>query len=289
MVILNIMPARKIIVALLIILVAIGGFVSGLILLRQRQTTQEQASVPTGEATVRVQPESGTYKVGDTINVDVVFNTAGIAVSGVAVRLTYPFSGTTPEVGVTAIEINQSLLSTGDWSCPTKTSSQQGTKVVIDIACGNTSASGYSNTSYTQFANIKLLVSSVPANNPLILSFDPAASIITRHPGGQDVLLIPQSSGTYTIEGASQPVTTLQPTQPQAQPTSPLTTTTPTSTPKPTVTTKPSPTPTKVAIGTGTVMPTKSATLQKSGVEYPTMIGLGLGILLIIGSLIIAL
>jgi len=284
------MPAKKIIVALLIILVAIGGFVSGLILLNQSQNTQEQASVPTGQATVKIQPNSGNYKVGDSIDFNVLVNTANISVSGIAVRLTYPFSGSTPEVSVTSIDISPTLLSSGDWSCPTKTSSQQGTKVVIDIACGNTSASGYSNNTDTQFASIKLQVNSVPANNPLVVAFDPAASIITQHPGGQDVLLIPQSSGTYTIAGATQPVATNTPT-----PTGPAyvpPTSTPTSTPRPTATTKPTATPTKklaVATGSSTLTPTKVAQLENAGVEYPTLIGLGLGVLLIIGSLIIAL
>ena len=113
------MPAKKVVVALLIILVAIGGFVAGLVLLRERQSLVEEAAVPTGTAEVSISPETGNFNVGDTINTSVYFNPANNTISGVAVRLTYPFSGATPEISVSSIQVNPSLLSSGDWTCPT--------------------------------------------------------------------------------------------------------------------------------------------------------------------------
>jgi len=262
------MPAKRIVIALLIILVAVGGFVAGLALLRQNTNLSEEAAVPGGQAEVSISPTSGEYKVGNTVDTTVSFNPANISISGVAVRLTYPFSGNSPEVSVEAIDLNSALTSTGDWTCPTKTSSQQGSNVVIDIACANTSASGFTANTDTVLARVKLKVNSAPATQPFIIRFDPALSVITRKSDNQDILLIPTSTGSFTVGGA-----TLSPT--------------PTSKLSPTVTPKVTKTPT--AAVTGTISPTKTTTLPETGVAYPTLFGVGLGIMVIFGALLLAL
>src|SRR3990167_7431167 len=152
------MPAKKVIVALLIIVVAIGGFVAGLVLLRERQNLVEEAAVPTGQAKVSITPETGSFAVGDTVQTNVSFNPANIPISGVAVRLLYPFSGATPEVSVQSIQVNQTLLSSGDWTCPTQTSNIEGSNVIVDIACANTSAAGFAANTNTLLATVVLKV-----------------------------------------------------------------------------------------------------------------------------------
>ena len=185
------MTARKLIVAVLIIVVAIGGFVAGLFLLRERQQITEEAAVPGGQAEVSVDPSTGNFDIGDSITAGVSFNPANIAISGVAVRLTYPFAGATPEVTVESIEVNPTLLSSGAWTCPTQNATQQGSNVIIDIACANTSASGFVANTNTLLANISLSVEREPATEPFVLRFDPALSVITRKSDNQDILLIP--------------------------------------------------------------------------------------------------
>lgn len=280
------MPAKKIIVALLIVAVATGGFVAGLVLLRQRQDIRERAATPEGDATVTIEPSSGNFDIGSSITTRVSFNTAGIAVNGVAVRLRYPYSGVTPEVSVSGIDINTALLSSGDWTCPTKNSTQIAGNVVIDIACSNVgSATGFSSTSNTLLATVNLRVERTPASNPLVISFDPALSIITRLSDGQDILLIPTSNGTYTIAG-EQPTATPAPTT--------GVTGTPTATPRLTATVTPrptgsvTPTPTKVTTATPTSTP-KGGELPDAGVSYPTILGVGLGILILAGAFLLVL
>ncbi|KKQ51796.1 MAG: Mucin related 82C [Candidatus Woesebacteria bacterium GW2011_GWB1_39_10b] len=269
------MPAKKIIVALLIIVVAVGGFVAGLFLLRERQELREEASVPTGQAEVSITPESGDYVVGETINASIYFNPANIAISGVAVRLTYPFSGTTPEVSVAAIEVNSALLSSGDWTCPIQNSSLSGGNVVVDISCTNTSAFGFSANTATLLANLNLRVDRAPSVSPLVIRFDPAESIITRKTNNEDILLIPTSTGSYTVAGATNQVTG-----------SPTPTTRVTGSPSPT--TRLTATPTGALTLTPTATTTKGG-LPDAGVSYPTFIGAGLGILVIIGAALLAL
>jgi hypothetical protein len=263
------MPAKRIIIALLIILVAVGGFVAGLVLLKQRQTLNEQAAVPGGQAEVSITPSSGNFNVGDMVETTISFNPANISISGVAVRLTYPFSGTTPEVTVDSINLNSALTSTGDWTCPTQTSSQQGTNVIIDIACANTSASGFTANTDTQLAKVKLKVNTTPATQPFIVRFDPALSVITRKSDNQDILLIPTSTGSFTVGGAVQSPT-------------------PSLKLSPTVTPKVKTTATPTTVKSGTITPTKTSTLPETGVSYPTVFALGLGIMVVVGSLLLA-
>lgn len=266
------MPAKKILVALLIIVVAVGGFVAGLVLLRERQELREEAAVPTGQAQVSISPESGNFDVGDNIQTSVFFNTANIAVSGVAVRLSYPFSGSTPEVSVSSIQVNQTLTGSGNWTCPTQNSNLQGGNVIIDIACANTSAAGFSSNTNTLLANVTLKVDRTPSASPFVIRFDPALSVITRKTDNQDILLIPASNGSYTVGGA---VATPTPTSKV------------TGSPTPTSKVTGSPSPTK------TVTPTQTTkggeTLPDAGISYPTLWGLGLGILMIVGALLLAL
>jgi hypothetical protein len=261
------MSFKKIIVALVIILVAVGGFVAGLYLLQRNTELREEAAVPGGQATVSIDPTSGTYDVGDTIQASVFFNTANIAVSGVAVRLTYPFSGTDPEVEVTSVDISPTILSSEDWNCPTKSSTEQGTNVVVDIGCANISSSGFTTSGDTLLATITMKVNREPESGDLTVRFDPQQSIITQKSTGEDILLIPTSSGSYTVSGTAEPT-----------PTSEVTTT---------VTTTTTPTPTKTVTGTVTKTPTPtSAELPDAGVSYPTIMGIGLGALVIFGSLL---
>ena len=255
------MQAKKILVATLIIVVAVGGFVAGLFLLRQNQDIREEASTPTGTATASISPETGNYNLGDTINTTVSFNPKNVVINGVAVRLTYPFSGSTPEVTVTSIEVNSSLLSSGDWTCPTQDSSLSGEAVIIDIACANTSANGFTSNADTLLARVNLKVERAPQASPYVIRFDNARSVITRKSDNKDVLLIPATSGTYTVGGSTQKLTGT----PTVKPTGSVTAT---------------PTPTTVG---------KGGTLPDAGVSLPTIFGVSLGVLLIAAAVLLAL
>lgn len=282
------MPAKRIAVVFVIIAVAIGGFATGLYLLQQRQDINERAAVPGGEAKVSWAPATGDYNVGDTINASISFNTAGISVSGIAVRAMYPFSGATPEVSVTGIRVNSALLSSGNWACPTQNAFQEGGNVVIDIACANTSSAGFTATTDTLLANIDLKINRAPSS-ALEVKFDPALSIVSRKTDNQDVLLIPASTGRYSIGGASATTNTPIPTV-KAGTSTP--TPKPSATTKATATPKPSATPTTEA-GVGgveeTMTPTPTTTLPDAGFSVPTLFGMGLGVMVIFGALFLAL
>lgn len=293
----------KLILAILLILFIVASIPITVYLVRQRQELRRRAAVPEGEATVSLTPETGTYQINQPFTISILFNTANIPISAIAIRITYSYSGTTPEVEASGIEINPTLLTTGDWSCPVKTVTPSGGTVKIDIACVNTSIAGYSNSTDTLLATFDLVANQIPATNPITLSFDPSQSIITRKADGTDILLIPSSTGVYTIAGAGEasptpttPPGTPTPTPttgaggwPTATPTPTPTPTTPPGTPTPTSYLTPTSTPT-TAIG-GTLTSTPTGTLEElpeTGILTPTLIFLTSGgVLLLIAFLVI--
>jgi hypothetical protein len=287
------MPARRIILSILGILIIIGGVVAGVILIRQRQQLQKEAAVPGGQATVTVSPESGTFNVGETFTVSVFFNTAGISISSVNVRLRYPFTGVSAEITASNVQINSALTSSGDWNCPTKNVTSEGGNVNIDIGCANIGASGYSTNTNTLLATFDLTATRTPVNNPTVSTFDPTNSIITQKSNGQDILRIPSgpgSTGTYTIGGQAEPTQTpsATPTGPRISPSvTPTGTIRPTSTSTPTLRLTATPTSTTSAALTPTS--TGKGGLPEAGVSAPTLFGIGAGALLIISALMLAL
>ena len=272
------MPAKRTIAAVVVVLVAIGGFVAGLFLLRERQELREEASVPGGQAEVSLFPEVGDFDVGDTFPVSIFFNTANIASSGVSVLLTYPYSGATPEFVASDIEINSVLLSSGDWTCPTRNISAQSGSLEIEIGCANVSASGFATNADTLLATFNMTVERVPVIEPVVLRFDSSQSVITQKSDGQDILLVPTSTGEYLVAGETAPTATAVPTA------APTLAPGVTSTPTPTLTATPSPT----SVTSATPTATGAAQLPDAGVSYPTILGIGLGLFFIVGALILA-
>ncbi len=296
------MSKKSVFTSILVLLILGGGIVAGVLLVKQQQELREKAAVPGGQARVSLFPTSGTFKVGDSLPVSIYFNTSGVSISSVKLRLIYPFSGTSPEIAASDIEINQVIEKSGNWNCPTKSVTTEGQNIAIDIACANIGATGYSTSSDTLLATFKLTVNRIPQTNPFSIRFDPSQSIITQKSNGQDILNIPDNESgmaTFTVSAPTGPSPTptrgASPT-PTVKPSStPTPTKVPTATPtlrlSPTPTGSVTATPTKVATATPTkvVTPTSSVGLPDAGYSLPSYIGLGLGVVLIVFAILLAL
>lgn len=278
---------KKALIGILIVVILGLGLVVGIFLVGQTQIFKQKASSPTGTATVSLTPSQGNFQVNSVNSISVNFNTKGILISGVAMRIT--FSNLSAKAS--NIAINQSLLSSGDWTCPVKTVSDSGPIEEVDISCANTNTAGYSTSTDTVLATFDFTPSSVPVVNPLTLSFDPIETKITQKSDASDIALTPTSTGSYTIIGSL----ATSPT-----PTSPVIVVSPTATatnqatynPIPTPMLTPTPTgstfsfPTATATTTSYVVPTPTSSsrppIPVTGFDTPTIIlGLG-GILLVI-------
>src|SRR5688572_22609732 len=126
---------KKYLLAILVIVILSAGVVVGLLLVQQQQIFKQKASTPTGTATVSILPAQANFVRNVDNPVRVYFNTKGISVSGVSVRLTYSNLG----VAASGIQIGSDLLSSGEWTCPVKSVTSSGSTGQIDISCINTS------------------------------------------------------------------------------------------------------------------------------------------------------
>ncbi len=290
------MSKTKIIVSAIFLIFAIIGVMAGVYLVQRQQDIRRKAAVPGGQATIELAPTSGSFNVGEEFDVKVRFDTHGEVISGISVRLIH----NSPEIQLSNSQINPTLLST-EWSCPVKPSQQQqGNSIFVDLACVNLSAGGFTSSGVTDLVTLTFKANSVPSVNPVNLSFDNALTVITKKSDSEDTLLIPQTTGLYTITQApgetTNPTQTPSPTPTVAPTTAPTVkpgtggtnpTATPTSTPTATHTATPTVTPTSPAKG-GSSSPTLPPDVPESGISTPVVMGVGVGgVLLFLGLLLV--
>lgn len=201
----------KIIISLIVVIAVLVATFVGAYFIRDRQLFSNQASVPTGQVLVSLNPASATLSVGQTLPVTISIDPGGNTISGVAVRLKYNYSGSTPEVTINNITISSLLSTSLDWNCPVQSVTPANGVVTADISCVNTNTAGFTYSSSFPIATFYLTVSAVPGTNPVIITFDPLASIVTRKSDGDDILLTPTSMGNYTVSSTS-PTGTPEPT-----------------------------------------------------------------------------
>ena len=208
------MPSsRKIIISLAVAIIVLIATFSVVYFIKDRQLFAKKASVPTGTATVSLTPATATLNIDQPLTVTVNVNPAGVLISGIAIRLKYNFSGDTPQVMASNIQIAPGISASDQWSCPVKSVIPSAGQVSVDMACINTSTEGFTASLPITFATFSLTASQVPPGNSLTVSFDPLKSIITRKSDGEDILLTPSSTGIYSVNAAS-PTSTPAPTSP---------------------------------------------------------------------------
>lgn len=245
---------RLIIFALITLIVLSAGVIAGIVLVRQPQDIREKAAVPTGTAKLFITPETKTINAGDTFTATILFDTANIAISGLTVKLEYTYTGDAPPISATQIDINPDLVLDSNWDFPYKNISEAGGKVNIEIAGLSASVDGYTTSGQENLATITFKGNHAGTIN---VTFNSTESVIAGKDSEQDILLIPQSSGAYTVSGTQ-----------------------PTDTPESTAT----PTASSSATPKATAPPVPS-----TGISQPTIISVGTGVLLLIGAIALAL
>lgn len=250
----------KLVVIGAVILVLVLGLIASLFLVRQNQNVKEEAATPTGVAKVFITPETKTVQVGEEFTAEILLDTAGQYISAMTIQLEYSYSGDEPPIDATEIQTSTDLVTNKDWSFPVKTTTTSGGKVVIRIAGFNKAQTGYKSTAEEKVATVKF---EALANGKVNATFNSTESKVTSKTTTQDILLIPSSSATYTAQGGTGGDETPTPTgsaspSPSGSPSS-------SSTPKPS--------------GSATPVP-----IPVTGASTPTLIGLGIGAVLLIGS-----
>ncbi len=244
---------RSVITYLIAGIAGIGLIVFGVLIARvftnYPTENRSDASTGTGTASVTISPATKTLSAGESSSIAISFDSGGKSISGVAVRLQYtaPLAGTTP--ALTASNLTALITQTdSSWSCPVKSIGVNGAMTTIDLGCLYQNTAGFTSSGSTALATFTITAGQSPTASPIIISFDPAATVITQKSNAQDVAAIPQGSARITIIS----------TAPTATPTS-------TVTPTPTMT----PTPTPVA-GNPTATPTLATTATPTVTTNPT-------------------
>ena len=254
---------NKYLLGALIPFILVLGPLASSILSQEKQEIREEAVVPGGVGKVALSPQTTSMYPGEKFSTVIYFQTGTTqadaeAICSISLRITYPYSGTTPELDVVDGEGNPSdqiypdsnLLMSGGWLFPIKSVSRSGGEVTIELAAINTNIEGYTSFTGVPLAMIYFKANRVPTTNPIILSFDLAQSkMMTRANPPEDILDIPVN-GEYTIQS---------------------TTPTPTSTPTPTKTSTPTETPTNTPTPTATNTPTPTATATHTSTPTPTL------------------
>src|SRR5258708_7679427 len=189
------MCMKNVVIGVLIIAILGVGLVVGILLVNQQAVFKQKAASSTGTATVSIMPAQSSFERNTSYPISNYFNTKSTSISGVSVRILFS------NLGVTAanIQIGSNLLSDGNWSCPVKSISSSGSTSQIDINCVTAADAGFSSTTDMLLATFNLTATEVPIQNPLIVSFDAQNSTVTQKSSGQDILLTPVSTGSYTI------------------------------------------------------------------------------------------
>lgn len=243
-----------------------AALAAGVWLVGRKQLLQKKASVPEGIATVRFDPETAIKNSGEILTVQIPFDTAGEAISGITAIIDLSGGDGMAPFIVIGVQPNSVLANAGlDYRVTTFTD------LSVDISAISLEDGGFTPSGEVSLATVSLLAQA-PGTTTAV--FDPARSMITRSGAGGDILLTPQSIGTYTVAGGGSPTLTPTPTptETESEPTG-VPTVTPTSEPIPTesaVFPEPEPEP--------------EPTLPVAGSAVQTAAILMLGLALVVGS-----
>ncbi len=198
---------NKVFFGLALVLIMIVGLAVGVNLVQKKQDTRSRASSSTGSGTITIVPGTVTKYPGQTFSAQIKANTGGAAVGTMSLRLSYPYTGTTPQLDIVdpsgnpanQIYPETALTSTGDWSYPVKSVTRANGTVTIDLAAINTTVSGFVAATDTPIATIYFKVNGPVTANPLTITLDPNESkMMTKADPPVDILRTPANL-SYTL------------------------------------------------------------------------------------------
>lgn len=208
---------RKLFIVLFSILLFCGLGVA-VFFTTQKQTgifdVRNRASGPSGDVTLTLTTESFDRYIGDTFPVNVMLDTKGKAISGVALRFFYPFIGTSPELevvdtdtGTAGVQIQPfvSALNMGVTVNSVYTQPTTNGNVFIDFTALSSAPEGVTTTQPTKIATIKM---KAVREKQVDINHDPVQTKVTDKTTALDIL---QSVPTYAfkiLKDAAPPIVT---------------------------------------------------------------------------------
>lgn len=181
------------------------GFPSTDILLTPTISYTVAPGTTPGVGTISFVPATTTINTGPTQTTQVRFNTGGTAISSLSFRFSYPYTGTTPALNVTAIDYDTNLGS--DWSFPVHSITRAGNVVTVDFAAINSNVAGYTTSTDVNLATITFQANSIPTINPVVMAFTTGVtSMLSKAQPPVEILQTPTNL-SYTVSTACVPTT----------------------------------------------------------------------------------
>ncbi len=182
------------------------GLIATLSQTQTRQEIRKLAFSPGGAGKIILSPQAISKYIGEQFSVTINIQTGTSPTSGIALRLTYPYTDTTPEFDVVdqngnssnQIYPSQALLGTGDWSFPVKTVSRSNGLVTIDFAAINQSFTGFTSVTSVPLATIYFKTNRA-TSGAVALSFDPSVTKMLSKVDATDILDTP-INGSINIQ-----------------------------------------------------------------------------------------
>jgi hypothetical protein len=133
-------------VSVLIIIVVLVGVVIFFNYLNEPQDTRSKAAVEGGTVEVGFKQSTMTLESGEEGTGTVTLNTKNSRIKSVEVMISYTYSGDTPPLAVSDIELNPVLA---NWSCPVSNFIPGSGTATIEFSCAI--PQGYTNAVATDF------------------------------------------------------------------------------------------------------------------------------------------
>jgi len=242
----KILTSQNYLISLIGLGIVMLGVIVAMVLSTQNQDQRKDASVADGQVKVSIAPSSREINVNETTTLTTFIDTQNKKISGLAVRLSFPFTGQTPPL--TASNPTP-LIQQNDpnWQCQVSKTTVATSVVNIDFGCIYSAQTGYSSDKNVPLFSFSLKAGDKPTTAPISLSFDPQQTIVVDKASGQDIAAVPAGTAAISILGQAVNTPTPTPTRspnPTATPTPPAATPTPTasnrqSNPTPTITPTP--------------------------------------------------
>lgn len=200
---------------ILFFVILLLGILTAVVLTGQKQDNRGRAAVAGGVGKIILSPATTAKYPREIFPVNINFQSGTSAtdapISSLSLRITYPFSGTDPELQVVDVNGNlvntifpsQVLVSSGDWAFPIKSVVKGTNQITIDFSAVNMNIAGYKSITPANLATIYFKIVRMPTTNPIVLSFDLTMSkMMTKSDNPIDVLDNP-ANGSITIQPAT--------------------------------------------------------------------------------------
>jgi hypothetical protein len=193
------------------VLILVVGIFVALQLVPKEQDIRQEAAVPTGTTQVKISPVTMTMAANEEKPATISINTMDLGIRGVSAVLSYPFTGTAPQVTAKDLTI-LAPFNAAPWSCGIKNIDTTAPQVIISVSCNLDAIAvpaGYkSNSQFVDLFTFNLKAGSAATNLPVVITFNNADTIMTTvntTTGSQDIAAIPTTSLRVTVTAAPTP------------------------------------------------------------------------------------